>query len=46
MELDDALVKADDLSSDWHGEIMLRLLGHRAISKVIKVMRIPFGYFK
>jgi len=42
----DALLKADDLSFDWHGEAMLRLLGHRAISKAVKVMMIPFRYFK
>ena len=45
-DIDDALLKADDLSFDWHGEAMLRLLGHRAISKAVKVMMIPFRYFK
>ena len=30
----DALLKADDLSFDWHGEAMVRLLGRGAIAKV------------
>ena len=45
-DIDEALLKADDLSFDWHGEAMLRLLGHKAISKAVKVMMIPFRYFK
>jgi len=37
----EALLKAEDLSFDWHGKALLRLLGHTAISKVIKMMKIP-----
>ena len=44
--LDETLLKADDLSFDWHGEAVLRLLGHRAMFKVLKAMMIPFLYFK
>ena len=44
--IDNDLLNADDVSFDWHGEAMLRLLRHRAVSNVIKVMRIPFQYFK
>jgi len=40
--IDEALLKADDLSFDWHGEVILRLLGQRVLSKTIGVMRIPF----
>ncbi len=40
--IDEALLKADDLSFDWHGEVILRLLGHRVLSKAIEVMKIPF----
>jgi len=40
--IDDALLKADDLSFDWHGKVVLRLIGHRAISKAIEAMKIPF----
>jgi geranylgeranyl reductase family protein len=40
--IDKALLKAKDLSFDWHGEVVLRLLGHRAISKAIKAAKIPF----
>jgi len=42
----DTLLKADDLSFDWHGEAMARLLGRGAIAKVIKVMRLPYLLFK
>ena len=37
----EALLKADGLSFDWHGEAMLRLLGHKALSKVMGTMKIP-----
>ena len=40
--IDEALLKADDLSFDWHGRVVLRLLGHQALSKAIKAMRLPF----
>ena len=40
--IDETLLKADDLSFDWHGEMILRLLGQRVLSKTIEVMGIPF----
>ena len=40
--IDEALLKAEDLSFDWHGEAVLRLMGHRAISKALDMMKIPF----
>ena len=42
--LDEALLKTDDLSFDWHGEVILRLLGYRLLSKAIKAMKIPFRF--
>ena len=38
----EALLKDDDLSFDWHGRAVLRLIGHEALSKVIETMKIPF----
>jgi len=40
--IDEALLKADDLSFDWHSEAVLKLIGHRAVSKVLGIMKIPF----
>ncbi len=40
--IDEVLLKAEDLSSDWHSKAILRLLRHRAMSKAMKVMKIPF----
>ena len=40
--IEEALHKADDLSPDWHGAAMLRLLGRGVVSKVIRAMKIPF----
>jgi geranylgeranyl reductase family protein len=40
--IDEALLKEKDLAFDWHGEVILRLLGHRVLSKAIEVMKIPF----
>jgi len=41
--IDEAMLKADDLSFDWHGKAVLRLIGHRALSKAAEVMKIPLG---
>ena len=40
--IDEALLKAGDLSFDWHGEVILRLLGHRVLSKAIEAIKMPF----
>ena len=40
--IDEALLKAGDLSFDWHSEVVLRLLAHRAIAKAIESMKIPW----
>lgn len=38
----DALVKADDLSFDWHGKAVARILRRKALSSALAVMKIPF----
>ncbi len=40
--IDEALLKADDLSFDWHGRVVLRLIGHQALSKAVEAMKLPF----
>jgi len=40
--IDEALLKADDLSFDWHSGAVLRLIGHRVVSKALGVMKVPF----
>ena len=40
--IDEALLKAKDLSFDWHGRAILRLMGHQVVSRAIDVMKIPF----
>ena len=39
--IDKALLEAEDLSFDWHGEVVLRLLRRRLISNAIGVVKIP-----
>ena len=40
--IDEALLKAEKLSFDWHGEAVFRLVGHRAVAKALEVVKIPF----
>lgn len=40
--IDKALLKADDLTVDWHSNVVLRLLGHKVLSEAMRVMKIPF----
>ncbi|MBA7705610.1 hypothetical protein ES703_114442 [subsurface metagenome] len=40
--IDEVLLKARDLSFDWHGKAVLRLMGHRAVAKALEMMKIPF----
>ncbi len=40
--IDDALLKADDLSFDWHGKAILRLVGQKVLAKTLATMKIPF----
>jgi len=41
-DIDEALLKAKDLSFDWHSRAVLRLMGHRAVAKALEVMKMPF----
>jgi len=38
----DLLLKADDVSFDWHSSGLLRMLGRVVISKAVKVAKAPF----
>jgi len=40
--IDDALLKAEEVSFDWHGEVILRLVGHQLLARAIGVAKIPF----
>ena len=40
--IDKALLEAKDLSFNWHGEAILRLMAHRAVAKAIQVIKFPF----
>ena len=42
--IDEALLKAEELSFDWHGAVVLRLLEHRAVSKAIEMMKLPLPF--
>ena len=44
--IDEALLKAKDISFDWHGKAVLRLLGDQAVAKAIDVVTIPFRAMK
>ncbi|MDD4876514.1 MAG: NAD(P)/FAD-dependent oxidoreductase [Dehalococcoidales bacterium] len=41
-DLEEVLFKDNDLPFDWHGEIILKLLGYKMLSGAIKAMKIPF----
>ncbi len=40
--IDKALLQADDLSFDWHGGVVLKLMGHQVLAKAIDGVKIPF----
>jgi flavin-dependent dehydrogenase len=42
--IDKTLLEADDLSFDWHGRAILRLVRQKVIKKSIKTIRIPLGF--
>ncbi|MBI2287531.1 MAG: hypothetical protein HYU83_00795 [Chloroflexi bacterium] len=41
--IDEALLKDDALSFDWHGGIVLRLIKHQVLSRTSKVLKLPFS---
>ena len=40
--IDETLLKAKDLSFDWHSKAIVRLVGHQVVAKAINVVKIPF----
>ncbi len=38
------LAQAEDLSFDWHGKVISRVLTHRVFSKTIQAMKLPFTF--
>jgi geranylgeranyl reductase family protein len=40
--IDQALLQAEDLSFDWHGEAVMRLIGHKIIANALQAMKAPF----
>jgi len=40
--IDEALLKAEDLSFDWHGRTILRLLKYQMVAKTLEVIKLPF----
>jgi len=44
--IDEALLKAKDLSFDWHSQAILRLIGYKVVSKAIEVIKIPSKFGK
>jgi len=40
--IDEALIKAEDLSFDWHGKAILRLFSNAVVAKAIEAMKFPF----
>ena len=41
--IDKTLVEADDLLFDWHGGVVLKLIGFKALSQVLGAVRLPFS---
>jgi geranylgeranyl reductase family protein len=40
--IDEALLKAKDLSFDWHGRTIARLLRYQMVSKTLNLIKLPF----
>lgn len=45
-DIDQALLQAKDLSFDWQGKVIMRLIRHKVISKVLEAMKPPFSFRK
>ena len=41
--IDKALLEADDLSFDWHGSAVSKLMGQLALSRAFTAMKLPFS---
>jgi geranylgeranyl reductase family protein len=40
--IDEALLKAEDLSFDWHSRTIIRLLKYQMVAKTLEVIKLPF----
>lgn len=40
--IDETMLKAKDLSFDWHSKTIIRLLRHQMVARTMKILRIPF----
>jgi len=40
--IDEALLKAEDISFDWHGRTIVKLLKYQVVAKSLNVMKLPF----
>jgi digeranylgeranylglycerophospholipid reductase len=40
--IDEALLKAEELSFDWHSQAILRLMGYQMVAKATNVIKFPF----
>ena len=40
--IDEAILKAEELSFDWHSKVILRLTRYQMISKALDIIKIPF----
>jgi flavin-dependent dehydrogenase len=41
--IDEAMLKAKDLSFDWHSRTVMRLLKYQVVSKTLNIIKTPFG---
>jgi digeranylgeranylglycerophospholipid reductase len=40
--IDEALLKADEVSFDWHGRTITKLIKYQVVAKTLQVVRLPF----
>ncbi|MDP2729488.1 MAG: NAD(P)/FAD-dependent oxidoreductase [Dehalococcoidales bacterium] len=40
--IDEALLKSDDLTFDSHGKAVLKLIGYKALSRIVEIVKLPF----
>jgi digeranylgeranylglycerophospholipid reductase len=41
--IDDALLKLEDLSFDWHSKAILRLLKYQVVARTLDIVKLPFS---
>jgi digeranylgeranylglycerophospholipid reductase len=42
--IDQALLQTEDLAFDWHGEAVMRLMGHKIVANALRAMKAPFSF--